>query len=68
VEALSSSDRPAALALAEHRATTPERLRQRLRGDLDSVVSMALRWEPERRYASAGQLADDIERVLAGHR
>ena len=28
---------------------------------------MALRWEPERRYASAGQLADDVERVLAGH-
>ena len=27
---------------------------------------MALRWEPERRYASAGQLADDVERVLAG--
>ena len=67
VEELSSTDRAAALALAEDRATTPERLRQRLRGDLDSVASMALRWEPERRYSSAGPLAEDVERVLARH-
>ena len=35
-------------------------------GDIDTVVSVALRREPEQRYASAGQLADDVERVLAG--
>ncbi len=67
LEELSSANRAAAQTLAEQRATTPDRLRQRLRGDLDSVASMALRWEPERRYASAGPLADDVERVLAGH-
>jgi eukaryotic-like serine/threonine-protein kinase len=65
-EELSSADRAAADVLAARRATTPERLRERLSGDLDSVVAMALRWEPERRYASAGQFADDVERVLAG--
>ncbi|MEK7316906.1 MAG: protein kinase [Candidatus Eisenbacteria bacterium] len=67
IEELASRDRSAAETLAAQRASTPERLRQRLRGDLDSVVSMAVRWEPERRYASAGQFADDVERVLAGH-
>ncbi len=39
--------------------TVPSR---RLRGDLDNIVLMALRKEPERRYRSAGDLADDIER------
>ncbi len=44
----------------------PEPMRLRLRGDLDTVVAVALRLEPDQRYASAGQLADDVERVLAG--
>jgi eukaryotic-like serine/threonine-protein kinase len=41
---------------------TPAKLRKRLRGDLDNIVLMALRKEPERRYASAEQLAEDIRR------
>ena len=39
---------------------------RRLRGDLDRIVLMALRKEPARRYNSAGQLAEDVERFLAG--
>jgi serine/threonine-protein kinase len=35
-------------------------------GDLDSVVLKALRKEPERRYASVDQLADDLRRYLDG--
>ncbi len=35
-----------------------------LKGDLDNVVMMALRKEPERRYGSAEQLAADIDRHL----
>ena len=42
------------------------RLARRLKGDLDNVVLMALRKEPERRYASVGALAEDLERFLAG--
>ncbi len=34
--------------------------------DLSSIVSMALRDEPERRYRSAGQLAEDVDRWLGG--
>ncbi|MDH5197997.1 MAG: serine/threonine-protein kinase, partial [Gemmatimonadota bacterium] len=48
------------------RHTQPERLRRRLRGDLDVIVLHALRKEPGRRYASAGELADDVRRHLAG--
>jgi serine/threonine-protein kinase len=47
------------------REGTPEKLRWRVRGDLDNIASMALRKEPQRRYASAEQLADDIRRHLA---
>lgn len=41
-------------------------LRQRLKGDLDAVVLMALRKQPARRYASAEQLSDDLFRHLEG--
>jgi eukaryotic-like serine/threonine-protein kinase len=44
---------------------TPERLRRQLRGDLDNIVLKAIRKEPHRRYVSAEQLADDIQRHLA---
>jgi len=43
---------------------SPERLRRRLRGDLDNVVLMALRTEPQRRYQSVEQLSEDIRRHL----
>ncbi|MEJ7623902.1 MAG: serine/threonine-protein kinase [Pyrinomonadaceae bacterium] len=39
---------------------------QSVRGDLDNIVLKALRKEPERRYASAGNLSDDIHRHLRG--
>ena len=37
-----------------------------LKGDIDNIVLMAMRKEPERRYRSVEQLADDIERHLKG--
>jgi eukaryotic-like serine/threonine-protein kinase len=40
--------------------------RKELAGDLDNIVLMAMRIEPERRYPSAGPLADDIDRYLKG--
>ncbi|UGB37781.1 serine/threonine-protein kinase [Frateuria soli] len=39
-------------------------IRRRLRGDLDNIVLKAACPEPERRYASAGALAEDIARHL----
>ena len=37
-----------------------------LRGELDTLVGKAMHPEPERRYASAQTLADDVENYLAG--
>ncbi len=39
-------------------------IRRKLRGDLDNIVLKATATEPERRYTSAGALAEDIERHL----
>jgi non-specific serine/threonine protein kinase/serine/threonine-protein kinase len=44
----------------------PERLRRRLAGDLDTIVLMALRKDPRRRYGSVQQLSDDLQRHLDG--
>lgn len=52
--------------LAEHRGERPDRLRRRLRGDLDNIVLMALRKEPDRRYGAVEQFAEDISRHLSG--
>jgi serine/threonine-protein kinase len=42
------------------------KLRWQLAGDLDNIVLMALRKEPERRYRSVEQFSEDIRRHLAG--
>jgi hypothetical protein len=49
---------------AEVRSTSPTRLRQKLRGDLDRITAKALRKRPTDRYASVQALADDIGRYL----
>jgi len=54
------------LAVSHARDTQPRRLARRLTGDLDTIVLKALRKEPERRYATAGELADDLRRHLRG--
>jgi serine/threonine-protein kinase len=51
-------------AQAAARASTPARLRQTLRGDLEHIVAKTLRKRPDERYASAQALADDIGRYL----
>jgi serine/threonine protein kinase len=50
---------------ATQRATTPERLRQALRGDLDTIVAKALKHNPAERYESVAEFADDLRRYLA---
>jgi serine/threonine-protein kinase len=57
-------------ALAENdarlRGTSAERLLRQLDGDLDAIVLMAIRKEPDRRYASADMFREDLERHLTG--
>ena len=45
-------------------AGASESLSQRLRGDVDNILLMALRKEPDRRYASVEQFAQDIQRHI----
>jgi serine/threonine protein kinase/tetratricopeptide (TPR) repeat protein len=48
--------------LTSVRASSPEKLRKRLSGDLDNIVLMALRKEPSRRYTSVEQFSADLRR------
>jgi serine/threonine protein kinase/tetratricopeptide (TPR) repeat protein len=57
---------PAGQQVSSAREGSPAKLRRRLAGDLDNIVLMALRKEPQRRYATVEQLAEDIRRHLDG--
>jgi serine/threonine-protein kinase len=66
VTAPEDSDQPSPEAVAHARGTTPGRLARQLSGDLERIVAMALRKEPEQRYASVSLLAEDLQRFLSG--
>jgi serine/threonine protein kinase len=59
-----SEDTRLAAERAEQRATTPDRLRRVLRGDLETIVAKALKSDPAERYASVAEFAEDLRRVL----
>jgi serine/threonine protein kinase/tetratricopeptide (TPR) repeat protein len=54
------------LSVSETREGAPERLRRRLRGDLDNILLMALRRDPRRRYDSVEDFSRDLRRHLEG--
>lgn len=59
------------LATLANRVATAEpepasRLNRSLKGDGETIIAKAMAKEPGRRYASAGELADDIRRMLNG--
>ncbi len=61
-----------ARAVCEETPRPPSAVREgaeakRLRGDLDRIVMMAMRKEPERRYGSVEQLAGDVDAYLGGY-
>ena len=58
--------RPSEMLARETAGPDASRLAKKLKGDIDTIVLMALRKEPERRYSSAQQFADDIRRHLKG--
>ncbi|HKY05250.1 MAG TPA: serine/threonine-protein kinase, partial [Blastocatellia bacterium] len=62
-------ERPSAVvarAASTPPGTSAPRLRRELAGDIDNIVLMATRKEPERRYQSVDQLSEDIRRHLRG--
>jgi serine/threonine protein kinase len=52
--------------IARQRESAPRGLAKRLRGDLDAIVLRALAHAPQDRYASAADLAADIQRFTEG--
>jgi len=50
--------------VSQTREGEPEKLRRRLRGDLDNIVLRALNKEPQRRYSSVEEFSADIGRHL----
>ena len=58
---------PRAETAANERATTPERLARRLKGDLDAIVLRAMSREPESRYSSVDQITQDLEHHRQRH-
>jgi serine/threonine protein kinase/tetratricopeptide (TPR) repeat protein len=51
-------------ANAAARATTSDKLRRLLRGDLDTIVAKALKKDPKERYTSVTAFAEDLRRYL----
>jgi serine/threonine protein kinase len=68
VESVTSSDgTPIARTpelVSQTREGQPDKLRRRLRGDLDNIVLKALQKEPQRRYGSVAEFSQDIGRHL----
>jgi serine/threonine protein kinase len=56
---------PSVEQVSANRNTLPHKLERQLSGDLDTILFMALRKEPSRRYASVEQFAEDIRRNLS---
>lgn len=52
--------------VAKTRDERPDALQRRLRGDLDNIVLMAMHKSPAKRYESAADFAQDLERHLEG--
>ncbi|RDZ27301.1 serine/threonine protein kinase [Lysobacter silvisoli] len=66
-DALSANAARATQEQARQRAAAdPEDLSRRLSGDLDAIAAKAVAVDPERRYASARALGDDLQRWLDG--
>ncbi len=53
-------------AVCELEAPRPSQIAPSIDEDLDNIVLMAMRKEPERRYLSVDQFAEDIQRYLNG--
>lgn len=66
LSARSTEQDPELLSRAQARAISVRGLVRALRGDLDRIVRKAIHTEPERRYASAFALAEDLRRYLGG--
>jgi serine/threonine protein kinase len=66
-EAMAPSRVAVSMDAARARATTPQQLAKTLRGDIDVILSKALKKAPAERYATVNAFAEDIERLFRRH-
>jgi non-specific serine/threonine protein kinase/serine/threonine-protein kinase len=52
--------------LSDTTPTRPSQVERRIDGDLDNILLMALRKDPQRRYGSVEQLGNDLRNFLGG--
>src|SRR5262249_37441051 len=52
--------------ISRARSAEPRELRKLLYGELDSIVLMAMRKQPEHRYSTVEEFSDEIQRYLEG--
>ncbi len=64
--AICDTEAPRPSDAAKQITASPVKLARQLSGDLDNIVLMALRKEPERRYQSVEQFSEDLQRYLSG--
>jgi len=62
----SGPSQPSAEEVSATREGSPQKLRRRLKGDLDTIVLKAIRKERQRRYSSVEQFSEDIRRHVEG--
>jgi non-specific serine/threonine protein kinase/serine/threonine-protein kinase len=62
VVSFAEPEKPSAIVARDQK----EKLRRQLAREIDAIVMMALRKEPERRYSSVEQFSEDIRRHLEG--
>jgi len=58
---------PPSARMARRRGASARAQQRELAGDLDNIILKALEKDPARRYATVGQLSDDLDRYLAGY-
>ncbi|HEX2474154.1 MAG TPA: serine/threonine-protein kinase, partial [Lacipirellulaceae bacterium] len=62
----STIDVRSAETLAEPRGTDPQKLHKLLKGDLEQIILLSLRKEPQRRYQSVQAFLEDLDRYDRG--
>jgi serine/threonine protein kinase len=66
IQTISDSEPTAPSEISNFKSRTTAKLNPQLKGDIDNIALKSLQKEPDRRYVSVEEFANDIERHLGG--